>query len=112
MTKQHTYRFNGRDGTFDLIDILNPEGNVIATLYYWDEPDTDEAKRAEESARVICENLNHWCIGEDDWRELTPEETAEHVRRSREQMARVAMEAELVADDPLALTQFELKKTR
>jgi hypothetical protein len=78
MSKQYTYQFNGRDGTFDLIEIVNPAGTVIATLYYWDEPDTDEAKRVVESACVICENLNHWHIGEDDWRELTPEEVREH----------------------------------
>lgn len=60
----YTYRLNGRDGTFDLIEIVNPAGRVIASLYYWDEPDTDEAARAEASANVVCDQLNRWQVGE------------------------------------------------
>jgi hypothetical protein len=56
---RYTYRFNGRDGTYNLIEIVNPQDKVIATLYYWDEPDTDEAKRVEDSAATICKHLNH-----------------------------------------------------
>ena len=67
---EYEYRFNGRDGTFDLIEIMNPEGAVIATLYYWDEPDTDEAKRVEKAARTICRHLNHWHLG-DEWESRT-----------------------------------------
>ena len=52
-----------RDGTFDTFDIRSPEGQVIASLYFWDEPDTDEAKQAEASARTICKQLNRWSIG-------------------------------------------------
>ena len=66
MTKQqdeYTYQFNGRDGTFDLIEIVSPCGKVLASLYYWDLPDTDEAARVEKSARIICRHLNHWWIG-------------------------------------------------
>jgi hypothetical protein len=62
-TERYTYQFNGRDGTFDLIEIVNPKGEAIASLYYWDEPDTDEAIRVEKSARVICKHLNYWHIG-------------------------------------------------
>ena len=60
---RYTYRFNGRDGTFNLIEIVNAQHQVIATLYYWDEPDTDEAKRVEESASAICKHLNQWRLG-------------------------------------------------
>jgi hypothetical protein len=59
-SKGYTYCLNGRDGTFDLIEIVNPEGKPIAALYYWDEPDTDEAVRAERSARLVCQHLNRW----------------------------------------------------
>ena len=61
-----TYQFNGRDGTFDLIQIINPNGQSIAALYYWDEPDTDEAKRVEQSARLICEHLNRWHLSSEE----------------------------------------------
>jgi hypothetical protein len=63
---RYTYQFNGRDGTFDLIQIINPNGKSVAALFYWDEPNTDEAARVEESARLICEHLNHWYMGGDD----------------------------------------------
>ena len=59
-TEGYTYCFNGRDGTFDLIEIVSPEGKPIATLHYWDEPDTDEAVRVARSARLICQHLNQW----------------------------------------------------
>jgi|HubBroStandDraft_4_1064222.scaffolds.fasta_scaffold1670305_1 hypothetical protein len=61
----YTYQFNGRDGTFDLIDIISPDGKVIASLYYWDEPDTTEAARAERSARIVCRHLNRWRIDDE-----------------------------------------------
>jgi len=63
---RYTYQFNGRDGTFDLIQIINPNGQAVAALFYWDEPDTDEAARVEESARLICLHLNDWYLGSDD----------------------------------------------
>jgi hypothetical protein len=62
----YDYQFNGRDGTYDLIQIINPNGQSIAALYYWNEPDTGEAVHVEESARLVCEHLNHWHVGEDD----------------------------------------------
>jgi predicted extracellular nuclease len=65
MTKQYTYQFNGCDGTFDIITIANPDGKAIADLHYWHEPDTDEAARVEDSARLICEHLNQWFIGDE-----------------------------------------------
>jgi len=74
--KQYAYQFNGRDGTFDLIEIVSPDGAVIATLYYWDEPDNDEAKRVEKAARTICKHLNHWQIG-DEWESMTLAEAEE-----------------------------------
>lgn len=64
-TSGFTYCFNGHDGTFDLIGILNPRGQVIARLYYWDEPDTNEAARVKRSARTICKHLNKWQIADD-----------------------------------------------
>ncbi len=64
-TDTYTYQFNGRDGTFDLIEIISPEGKAIAGLYYWDEPNTDEAARVEQSTRIICQHLNHWWIGKE-----------------------------------------------
>lgn len=63
MTQQadgYSYQFNGRADTFDLIAIVSPEGETVATLHYWDEPDTDEAARAEASARLVCQHLNRW----------------------------------------------------
>lgn len=64
-TDRYTYAINGQDGTFDLVNIVSPQGEVIASLYYWDEPDTDEAARVEKSARIICGHLNHWWIGSE-----------------------------------------------
>lgn len=64
-TDAYTYQFNGRDGTFDLIDIVSPGGQAVASLHYWDSPDTDEAARAEASARLICEHLNRWWVGQE-----------------------------------------------
>jgi hypothetical protein len=57
-------------GTFDRIKIVNPEGNPIATLFYWDEPDTDEATRVEASARLICQHLNRWWFS-GEWVEVS-----------------------------------------
>jgi hypothetical protein len=56
----YTYERAGGDGTFNLIAIISPEGREIACLSYWDEPDTDEARRVEEAARTICEHLSRW----------------------------------------------------
>ena len=55
-----TYCLDGHEGTFDVIGILDPRGKIIARLYYWDEPDTDEAARVKRSARTICKHLNQW----------------------------------------------------
>ena len=49
-----------RDGVFDVFTIRNPQGEEIAHLYYWDEPDTDEGHQAEMSAQLIVANLNRW----------------------------------------------------
>jgi len=64
-TDSYTYQFNDRDGTFDLVEIMSPKGKVIASLYYWDEPDTNEAARVEHSARIVCRHLNRWRIGDE-----------------------------------------------
>jgi hypothetical protein len=56
-----TYR-PGRDGAFDTFDIRNPRGKVIARLYCWDEPYTDEARQAERSARAIRKQINRWSL--------------------------------------------------
>jgi hypothetical protein len=58
----YTYR-RDRDGTEDTLDIQDPGGRTIATLYFWDEPDTDAAERAEAAAKAITEHLNHWGRG-------------------------------------------------
>lgn len=50
------------DGTYDTFLIHDDAGEVIASLGFWDEPDTDEAQRAEASARLIVKHLNHWAI--------------------------------------------------
>jgi hypothetical protein len=64
-TDRYTYRFNGRDGTFDLIEIISPDGKAIASLYYWDDPDTNEAASVERSARIVCRHLNRYWIGDE-----------------------------------------------
>jgi hypothetical protein len=74
MTDDYTYRFNGHDGTFDVIEIVNPKGKVIATLYYWDDsfektPNNAETKRVIKATKTICKHLNHWQIGE--WKQVT-----------------------------------------
>jgi len=67
---EYTYQLNGRDGTFDLIELLNPKGEVIITLYYWGDdavpchPQSEQA-RVEKAARTICELANHWHINPD-----------------------------------------------
>jgi hypothetical protein len=43
-TPGYTYT-RDKDGTEDTLDILDPGGQAIATLYFWDEPDTDAAQR-------------------------------------------------------------------
>jgi len=88
MTAKYTYERNCPDGVFDRLAIVGPEGEVIANLYYWDEPDTDEAKRVEKAARIICKHLNHWWHGMDDCRVLTPDEVREHEGQAKDQMAR------------------------
>jgi uncharacterized protein YcgI (DUF1989 family) len=64
-TDSYTYRLNGHDGTFDLVEIVNPEGKAIASLYYWNDRTSDEEARAMSSARTICRHLNRWQIGND-----------------------------------------------
>lgn len=58
-----------RDGVFDVFTICNPDGQQIAHLYYWDEPDTNERHLAEMSAQLIVANLNRWYFG--GWVEVT-----------------------------------------
>jgi hypothetical protein len=66
--REYTYFQNGHDGTFDVIAIISPDDEIIARLYYWEEPDTDEGQRVRESARIICEQLNRW--PEPDYSEM------------------------------------------
>ena len=47
----------------------NSDGQRIAHLYYWDEPDTNERHLAEMSAQLIVANLNRWYFG--GWVEVT-----------------------------------------
>jgi hypothetical protein len=41
-------------------DIRGPGGQIVATLYFWDEPDTSEAEEARQAAELIVKNLNRW----------------------------------------------------
>lgn len=50
-----TYR---RNGTEDEILICRPNGDALAFIQYWDEPDTNDAAIAEATARHIVEALN------------------------------------------------------
>jgi hypothetical protein len=68
-TPGYTYR-RDKDGTEDTLVIQDPAGRTIATLYFWDEPDTDVAERAEAAAKAITEHLNHW--GRCVWPDPTP----------------------------------------
>ncbi len=60
----YTFR-RDKDGVDDVLEILDPEGKVIATIRYWDEPDTHSGPEAVRSARVICTHLNRWHTGKD-----------------------------------------------
>jgi len=65
-TKQignYTYQFNDRHGTYDLIEIINPQGQAIATLFYWYATDDEETARVERAAKLVCKQLNDWQIG-------------------------------------------------
>jgi hypothetical protein len=68
---RYTYS-RDKDGTYDTLHIHAPDGSIVAGLYFWDEPDTDEAKEAEQSARHIVEQLNRWRRPEE-WQQVAPE---------------------------------------
>ena len=55
---------------------------MIARLYYWDDPHTDEAARVEESAQVVCEHLNRWWVGMEPGSQLP--DAPERVNRGGE----------------------------
>jgi hypothetical protein len=42
-----------KDGCDDTFDIIDHRGTVIASIHFWDEPDTDAADRAEANARLL-----------------------------------------------------------
>jgi hypothetical protein len=48
----------GRNGTEDEITIRRPNGEAMAVIQYWDEPDTNDGKRAEKTAKHIVDALN------------------------------------------------------
>jgi hypothetical protein len=52
-TGPFTYR-RDRDGCDDTFDIVDHRGVVIASIPFWDEPDTDHAERAEAIARLFA----------------------------------------------------------
>ena len=59
MTKRNKYYAERyRNGTKDQIDIMSPQGKAIAYIQFWDEPDTDDAARAEANAMLIVNALN------------------------------------------------------
>lgn len=47
-----------RNGTEDELIICRPNGDHMAFVQYWDEPDTNDAMRAEIEARHIVDALN------------------------------------------------------
>jgi hypothetical protein len=55
---KHYYTERTRNGTEDQIDIMSPEGKAIASIQFWDEPDTDAAAHAEADAKLIVDALN------------------------------------------------------
>lgn len=75
-----------RDGTFDEFVICNPAGKVIASLYFWDEPDTDECFRAHSSAHLIVEHLNRWRF--DGWKEVFARKSRRKRRKERRNASR------------------------
>jgi hypothetical protein len=76
-TDRYSYRFNGYGATLsNRIDIISPEGTVIASLHYDSGFDDYEPHRVEMSAQDICRHLNKWQF-EKEWqaqetRALTP----------------------------------------
>jgi hypothetical protein len=47
-----------RNGTEDEITIISPSGESLAYIWFWDEPDTRDARKAEADARLIMDALN------------------------------------------------------
>lgn len=52
------YLTYGRNGTEDEITIHRPNGDEMAIIQYWDEPDTNDAERVEKTAQHIVDALN------------------------------------------------------
>jgi hypothetical protein len=52
------YAALGRNGTEDEITIVSPSGESLAYIWFWDEPDTRDARRAKADARLILDALN------------------------------------------------------
>ena len=47
-----------RNGTEDEITIVSPSGESLAYIWFWDEPDTRDARNAKATARRILNALN------------------------------------------------------
>lgn len=47
-----------RNGTEDEIIICRPNGDHMAVIQFWDEPNTNDARRAELTAKHIVDALN------------------------------------------------------
>ncbi len=59
MPKQKQYHAEyRRNGTEDEILICRPNGDAMAFIQYWDEPDTNDAEIAEKTAQHIVDALN------------------------------------------------------
>lgn len=59
MTKRKRYYATvDRNGTEDEITIHAPDGNCMAFIWLWDEPDCPEAKRKKADATLIVNALN------------------------------------------------------
>ena len=63
------------DGVFDTFDIHDPNGNHVASLYYWGSRNGEEEK-AKASAQLICEHLNQWQVAEEPNETVAPNHVA------------------------------------
>ena len=55
--KQYTYS-RGSDGVDDTWDIYDPYDKFVVSIRFWEDPENDEASRAEARAQLICKTLN------------------------------------------------------